>query len=187
MPQPTGRPNARLGKAMTDMVRSMAIVMGVIAAILLVTWRPQLDAVRVFPVDQQLILAQMQAEFPVLTTAGLSDDWRSTSARWESTPASGIEPVWHVGYVTPSDQYLQFTQVAAGDPAGAELGAFVAEQTVEGSTSGSVEIDGQLWEKWESNERRSLVLLDTESLTVVSGTGDWAEVESYVAALTLAE
>ncbi len=186
MPQPTGRPNARLRQTMGDMVRSMAIVLGVIGVIMLVTWRPQPDAVRVVPIEQQLTLAQMQADFTVLVPVGVTDEWRSTSVRWEPTAASVVAPVWHVGYVTPSDEYLQFTQVAVGSGAGAVASpdAFIAEQTLGGAPDGTVTIDGEVWERWESSERRSLVLSGAESVTVVSGTGGWSEIERFAGALT---
>lgn len=189
MPQPTGRPNARLRQTVGDMVRSMAIVLGVIGVIMLVTWRPQPDAVRVVPIQEQLTLAQMQADFTVLTPVGLTEQWRSTSARWEPTQASDVAPVWHVGYVTPSDEYLQFTQVGTGDTAGASVNpeAFIAEQTVDGSPGESVTVGGQVWERWESGERRSLVLTSADAVTVVSGTGDWPEIEQYAGALRPAQ
>lgn len=189
MPQPTGRRNARLRQSVGDMVRSMAIVLGVIGLIMLVTWRPQPDAVRVVPIQEQLILAQMQADFTVLTPVGLADQWRSTSARWEPTPASDVAPVWHVGFVTPSEEYLQFTQVGTG---GAGAGAanpeaFIAEQTLDGAPRESVDVNGAAWERWESGERRSLVLNGTDSVTVVSGTGEWSEVEQFAGALRPAQ
>lgn len=188
MPQPTGRPNARLRQSVGDMVRSLAIVLLAIGAIMLVTWRPQPDAVRVVPIDQQLILAKMQADFGVLVPVGLPDDWRSTSVRWEPTTATGIAPVWHVGFVTPTDEYLQFTQVAAqASPTDVESTSFIAEQTLSGTPSGTVNINGDEWQRWESSERSSLVRVTDAEVTVVSGTGDWSEIEQFAGALRIAQ
>ena len=188
MPQPTGRPNARMRQSVGDMVRSLAIVLLAIGAIMLVTWRPQPDAVRVVPIDQQLVLAMMQADFEVLVPVGLADDWRSTSVRWEPTEASGIAPVWHVGYVTPSDEYLQFTQIAAQvSPTDVESTSFIAEQTLSGSPSATVTVDGKEWQRWESSERSSLVRVTDSDVTVVSGTGEWSEIEQFAGALRIAQ
>jgi hypothetical protein len=171
-----------------DMVRSLAIVLLAIGAIMLVTWRPQPDAVRVVPIDQQLVLAMMQADFEVLVPVGLADDWRSTSVRWEPTEASGIAPVWHVGYVTPSDEYLQFTQIAAQvSPTDVESTSFIAEQTLSGSPSATVTVDGKEWQRWESSERSSLVRVTDSDVTVVSGTGEWSEIEQFAGALRIAQ
>jgi len=187
-PQPTGRPNARLRQSVGDMVRSLAIVLLVIGAIMLVTWRPQPDAVRVVPIDQQLILATTQADFDVLVPVGLTDDWRSTSVRWEPTEASGIAPVWHVGYVTPTDQYLQFTQVAAqASPTDIDSTSFIGEQTLAGSPGEFVTIAGEEWQRWESSERSSLVRATNSDVTVVSGTGEWPEIEQFAGALRIAQ
>lgn len=187
-PQPTGRPNARMRQSVGDMVRSLAIVLLVIGAIMLVTWRPQPDAVRVVPIDQQLILAKMQADFDVLVPVGLADDWRSTSVRWEPTEASGVAPVWHVGYVSPTEEYLQFTQISAGasstDP---ESTSFIAEQTLSGSPTATVTLNGEQWQRWESSERLSLVRVTGSDVTVVSGTGEWSEIEQFAGALRVAQ
>jgi hypothetical protein len=170
------------------MVRSLAIVLLVIGAIMLVTWRPQPDAVRVVPIDQQLILATTQADFDVLVPVGLTDDWRSTSVRWEPTEASGIAPVWHVGYVTPTDQYLQFTQVAAqASPTDIDSTSFIGEQTLAGSPGEFVTIAGEEWQRWESSERSSLVRATNSDVTVVSGTGKWPEIEQFAGALRIAQ
>ncbi|MFM7597881.1 MAG: DUF4245 family protein, partial [Actinomycetota bacterium] len=45
--RPTGRPNARLFQTVRDMVISLAVVLGVIVVVLLLTLRPQPDPVRV--------------------------------------------------------------------------------------------------------------------------------------------
>ena len=53
-PQPTGRPNARLKQSVRDMVLSMAVVIAVVGAILIVTHRPAPEAVK--PVDATMAL-----------------------------------------------------------------------------------------------------------------------------------
>ena len=112
-PIPTGKPNARMGQTVSDMVLSLAIVLGVIGAIMLVTWRPTPDPVREIDPIPLLAFANSQADFPVLVPqiAGL----RATSARWEPTKYSQNDPVWHVGYVTAEEEYLEITQSAASN------------------------------------------------------------------------
>ena len=88
-PQPTGRPNARLRQSVGDMVRSLAVVLVVVAAILVVTWRPKPDAVK--PVDPAtaVTLVTMQKDFPPLIPQNLPSGWVLTSARFEPTAKSG--------------------------------------------------------------------------------------------------
>ena len=89
--QPTGRPNARMRQTVGDMVRSMLVVLAFVAVLLLVTWRPQPDAVKPVDTTSAVTLATMQADFPVEVAVGLSDGWRPTSARWEPTEKSDGE------------------------------------------------------------------------------------------------
>ena len=72
---PTGRPNPRLRQSAGDMVRSLALVLGVVAVILIVTLRPQPDAVKVIDYQSELSVARAQAGYAVLAPVGLGADW----------------------------------------------------------------------------------------------------------------
>jgi hypothetical protein len=167
--QPTGRPNPRLRQSIGDMVRSLAVVLVVVAGVLLLAWRPQPDPIRVVEVTPAVTRATMQATFDVVAPSGLPDDWRPTSARWEPTEDSGAEPVLHIGYVTPADQYAQFSLSASDAP------AYLDEQTGGGSGDGLMAVGGVEWQAWESPERRSLVRIDDGVTTVISGGAAWEE------------
>jgi len=177
-PEPTGRRNRGLKQSVGDMLRSMAVVLAVVGAIMLVTWRPQPAAVKAVPLEPLATLASNQAAFPVLVVD--SDD-QPTSVRWESTPASDGQLVWHVGYVTDDDQYLQLSQSLA------ESEQDLTEQTSEGvvledyadlpalvqdlTAEGWVPLEGQ-----DSDPRRSLLRTNDGSTTVISGTGSWGQI-----------
>ena len=79
--RPTGRPNARLGQTVRDMVLSLAVVIGVVAVIMLITLRPQPDPVRVVDPTPALLSARAEAGYPVVYPEGLDAAWRPTSAR----------------------------------------------------------------------------------------------------------
>ena len=130
------------------------------------------------PAEPLATLASNQAAFPVLVVD--SDD-QPTSVRWESTPASDGQLVWHVGYVTDDDQYLQLSQSLA------ESEQYLTEQTSEGvvledyadlpalvqdlTAEGWVPLEGQ-----DSDPRRSLLRTNDGSTTVISGTGSWGQI-----------
>lgn len=176
--QPTGRRNARMRQTVGDMLRSMAVVLALVALIVLVSWRPSPEAVKVVDVAPVVALAGMQATFAVRAPAGLAQDWRPTSARWEPTPRSGSDPVLHIGYVTPTDQYAQVSQsTSASAP-------YVAEQTDDGLPAGQSVIAGTTWHRLEGTDRRSLVLAGDGMLTVVSGGADWEELETLAGSLS---
>jgi hypothetical protein len=173
--QPTGRTNARLRQTAWDMVRSMAVVLVVVFAIVLLAWRPEPEAVKVVQTTATVELAAREAQSPIVAPAGLSADWRATSVRWEPTEASGSERILHIGYVTPGDEYAQVVVA----PLASE--AFLDEQTTDGTPTGTQSVGDATWQRWESDRRRSLVLVDGSNATVVSGSAEWAEL------VTLAE
>jgi len=145
-----------------DMIRSMVVVLAVVAAILIVTWRPKPDPVRTVDITQALVTARSSADFAVEVPT--LPDLRATSVRWEPTEGSDGSLVWHLGYVTPSDEYLQVAQSrAAGD-------AFLSEQTAGGEPGEDVTIAGERWQVFTATERTSVVRMDDGVTTIVSGT-----------------
>jgi len=159
-----------------DMIRSMAVVLAVVGALLLVTWRPDPDPVRVVDIDPLVIVATAQADYPIVvpTLPGL----RPTSVRWEPTEESGEIAVWHVGYVTEGDQYLEITQSTASDP------LFLGKETGNGEISGLIDIDGQQWQYFTAGTGNSLVGLLGGVTTIIQGTGTESELTQAVRSLT---
>lgn len=176
-PQPTGRRNAHLRKSVGDMVRSMAVVLALVFVIVLLAWRPLPEEVKTIDPGPAIGMAVAQADFPIVAPASLADEWRPTSARWESTTESGDSLVLHIGYVSPSDEYAQMSVSRSSTE------RYLREQTSGGAPTGTRDIGGVVWQEWESDDRRSLVLTDGDVTTLVSGTGDWAEIETLAAAL----
>ncbi len=169
-PVPTGRPNARMRQTVGDMVRSLALVLAVVGALMLVTWRPAPDPVREMDPLPLFTLASAQANFPVVVpeVAGL----RATSVRWAPTKYSQDEPVWHVGYVTAGDQYLQLTQSAASNE------EYLINEIVGLTAEGEESIAGQSWLVFAGANSRALVNVTPESTTVLSGTVTLPELEA---------
>lgn len=179
-PRPTGRPNARMRKTVVDMVRSLVVVMVVVGAILLVTWRPQPDAVRIVDPQPTLAIARAQADYPVLAPSDLSQEWRPTSVRWQPTEGSLPEVAWHLGVVTPDDQYVQLAQSATTSA------GFIPEQTQFGRP-----VDGGVvgWQRYEVTgaggvSTRSMVTVVDGVTVIVSGTADWPELEAFASSLS---
>ena len=154
----------------------MAVVLAVVGALLLVTWRPDPDPVRVVDIDPLVIVATAQADYPIVvpTLPGL----RPTSVRWEPTEESGEIAVWHVGYVTEGDQYLEITQSTASDP------LFLERETGNGEISGLIDIDGQQWQYFTADTGNSLVGLLGGVTTIIQGTGTESELTQAVRSLT---
>lgn len=178
MPQPTGRKNARMRQTVGDMVRSLAVVLAFVAVILIITLRPQPDPVKRVEVAPVLAVARAQAGFPVLVAGAGTSAYVPTSVRWEPTAATKPDPVWHIGYVTPDEQYVAISQSATASE------RFIPEQTGKGAPLDPVVIDGTTWQRFESEQRRSLVRIEPKLTTVVAGTLDWAGLQSVAAGLS---
>jgi hypothetical protein len=159
------------------MGRSLLVVLAVVAVIVLFAWRPQPEAIRVVDVEPFVSVVSAQADFPATRLPESLTGYRPTSVRWEPTPDSGGLPVWFVGYVTPSDRYLQISQSRAAGP------DFLREQTAGGTQTGTVDIDGTTWQRYETPDRRSLVLASAGT-TVVSGTETWETLTTVAGSLT---
>lgn len=143
------------------------MVLGVVAVVLLVTWRPQPDAVKVVDITAFVRLVSDEASFTPRQISPALNEYRPTSVRWEPTPESEGQPVWFLGYVTPDGEYLQISQSTTDDE------RFLDEQTAGGVAEGALDIDGQEWERFSTEDRRSLVQRGGDHVTIVSGTQSW--------------
>lgn len=168
------------------MIRSMLVVLAVVGAILLVTWRPQPEAVREVALEPIVTLAANQAEFPILVIDG---DVRPTSVRWEATAASEGVPVWHVGYVTADEEYVQVSQASVDSQ------AYVAEQTAEGvvvddASQLPAAVRDLMARGWvpllgeDAEPRRSLLRTSDGATTILSGSGSWSDLADAAARLS---
>ncbi len=162
-----------------DMVRSLSLVGVVIAALLLVTWRPQPDPITVLDPAPVLAAVRSAVDTPVYGPVGLPPGWRCTSARWEPTEKSRPVPVWFSGYVTPADTFASLAQAAT------TTATFRTEQTGGGSPVGEVRIGTQTWQRYEvpGGDQLSLVLPTAGGTTVVSGSASWADLEFFAGSL----
>lgn len=176
--------SARGPRTVGDMVRSLGLVLGAVAVLLLITFRPQGQQLHVVDYRAQLAQARIGAAFPLVAPAGLPAGWRATSAYFDS-PAGGTAGVpgvtsWHVGFVTPENQYAGFEQTN-----GLVVGAL--QDVLDGPTDTGVTSDvrGVSWQRWTdaAGERRALVRTDTGVTVVVDGSADWAVLERLAGSL----
>lgn len=145
----------------------MVVVLIVVGAILLVTWRPSPDEIRSVDPTDALISARASAGYPVLYPADLPPGWVPTSARWNLPEDAAPDPAWHVGFVTPTNDYVQLGQSATTNP------AYLAGIIRGGVTAGE---DSSGWVRFEGSgpePTRSLVQVVDGVTIVVSGTAPW--------------
>ena len=123
---PAPRPRGR--QTVGDMVRSMSLVLVVVAVVVLLTLRDDpTQTIHRVDFTEQLQSAREVAPYDVAAPVGLGDRWKATSAR--SDNARGVV-TWHLGLVTPAEHYAAVEQ--SNGPMTAFVDSFVAGATKSG-------------------------------------------------------
>jgi hypothetical protein len=167
----------RLRASAGDMVRSLAVVLAVVAVVLLLNARDQSAVVQDLDFAGPLVQARQAAAYDVLGPVGLGADWRATSVR---LPREDGGLTWHIGFVTPRDDYAGLEQSDGPSPR-----EFVDRFADDSRATGAVVIDGREWQRREGGdpEPRALVLRTDTSTVVIAGTARWSELEELAGSL----
>ncbi len=168
--QPTSRqPSAGRGRrTVLDMVRSLAVIGAMVAAVYLLVPRPQGQLVQPVDVPGAAQVALQAGDVPVVLPE-LGQDWRATSAR-RDRPQSGYPAGWHLGYLTPEQDYAGLEVAAAPTP------EWIQRVTSDGVQASTQEVSGRSWTVFESvpggsgQPRTSLLLETDDRVLVVTGT-----------------
>jgi hypothetical protein len=160
-----------------SMVLSMAVVVGIVLALLLLV--PRVNSVTQPPVNVGFgaRAASSQVEFTPSVPAGLPQGWRPTSVRTTRSTAGVL--MWHVGYQTPNQQYAAVQQ---GKDAPAE---WVRAQVNRAATAGTERVGGAEWRRYirADKTQNSLVRVHGGVTTVVTGTAGFEELAQLASSL----
>ncbi len=169
-----------------DMIRSLGLVMALVAAGLLLgparelvmPTESRVREVRVIDPSAEVGAAARAAEYDVLAPTGLPDTWRSTSARVLSGPrTSGGTVGLQVGYVTPSEEYATVAESDGANFFADRVGAR-AEQLED------VRIGARLWRQWRTSRGEiALTVSDRPRLVIVTGSAPLAELKQLAGSL----
>jgi Protein of unknown function (DUF4245) len=187
--QIVGRAPSRGRQLGTDMIRSLGLV-----AIVLLIWmyfaHPlSSDAVREVqwaPVAQSAAAA---APYEVLAPP-VTFPWPATSARVE--PQADGTLGWRAGFYTPDKEYAAVLQRGEfPEQAVKAQQDWIESETRNGVAGETVTIGGRQWTRMEGDptpdERRSLVLIEDGTATVVTGSAPWVELETLAGTLAPVE
>jgi len=161
-----------------DMVRSLAVVLVLVGAIVAFNVADQPDpVVRDIDYTDALAQARQQTAYAVLAPQPLPNGWRATSAR--TRPEDGDAVSWHLGLVTAAGDYAAVEQTD-GDREG-----FVERFADGAETAGTVSISGATWRRIEGGdpEERALVSTGAGVTTVLAGSADWDDLEQLASSL----
>jgi hypothetical protein len=178
-PTQARRPGGRGMQAGRDMLLSLGLV-GAALVIWMLLAHPRTPA-GVLEVDwiEVAQAAAESAEFEVLAPA-VALGWPATSARVEAQP-DGTQ-VWRAGFLTEEGKYAALLQRGVfPEQAAASKQLWIADETRRGRDAGSVLIAGQRWTQLEGesvpDERRSLLREADGTVTLVTGSASWGELE----------
>jgi len=168
-----------------DMIRSMGLVALVLGAWMWFSHPRTPEAINQVDWWPVALAASDAAPYPVVAPPeGFA--WPATSARVEPQPDGTV--VWRVGYYTAAEDYAALLQRGAfPEQAQGSIEEWIAAETREGVAGPTVTIGGREWVRMEGlptpDERRSLVAVEDGTVTVVTGSAQWAELEQFAAAL----
>lgn len=181
----TTRGRSRLRQTGLDMVRSLGLVTLLMLGVLWLVHPRTPDAVREVdwrPVAQS---AAEAADYEVLAPAATLR-WPATSARVEREGDGTV--VWRAGYVTPAGQYAGLLQRGAfPEQAARARQDWIDAETRNGRPEGTVTIGDRQWTRLvgerDPDERRTLLRVDAGTVTMLTGSASWAELEALAAGL----
>lgn len=174
----------RQRQTVNNLVYSLLATLGIVLVIVLMVPRNNPGTVGK-PVDWKSVAAQGAGSEPdPLLSPDLPSGWTANAAELRSGASDGIDD-WHIGFISPSKQYVGLDQgFKAND-------TWTANQLQDVRATGSTTIDGVRWVVYDNRAGQSqnnnitygLVATHGESTVVLSGTAKAAEFDTVARAL----
>ena len=151
-------PKRKRGRETTlDMVRSLGVVMILVVALWFFGQPSRGDARPERVVDPSSDIRSFSAAVPRAPTPGpLPQGWRATSS---TLAGSSLR----IGYLTPGDQYTEYSAMAAAPP------EFLSDSTAAAAEVGPVDVAGTSWTQYRDADGRTSLARTTGTVTVVVG------------------
>ena len=163
-----------------DMVRSMAVVLGFIGAIWLLSLVSQhhvTDPVHRIDYSGELAAARATAPYHVLAPRSLLSGWEPTSVDGQGDSA---QFTWHLGFLIDRADYVGLEQ-SNSDPA-----QYISDTIGNDTPQGRQDIDGVSWRRLVDPDSgdHSLVRVTPADTTIVTGTLSYGGLAMFIATLT---
>ncbi len=162
-----------------SMIISMVLV--VLAVLAWWAWVPRADQTQHTVVDVAGIAREvgLSKHWDPAIAAGLPKSWQPVNVSLVST--DNQPDTWQAGYDAPGGSYARVVQTENGSP------DWVRAQTDKSEAAGTVTLDGVQWKKLSRPDGGERALVRSKDLaglsTVVSGTGDWSQLQKFAASL----
>jgi hypothetical protein len=165
-----------------DMVRSLAVVLLPLAFIVgvVLVQTPEQPTVRDVDTAAAVDAARQAAPFAVLAPSDLPEGWTTTQVSYRPGESDG-SGTWRLDHLSDEGSYVGLVQSSG------EVERLVAAELVGFEADGQSVVDGQTWqrlvEQGSGVPDRALVADVGDSVVLVRGPGDYAELESFVSRL----
>jgi hypothetical protein len=171
----------RLTTGLGGFTLAMAACLVLVLAIYVVTPRSDKEVLPAVDYSSQLWAMRSDAPYTVYAPVGLPADWRPNSSRLNGLGSGGKDPVsWHLGFVTPSDEY------AALEQSNEKASEYVPRMANSSTPVGTQQVGGVTWTKYHRKDKKANTLArtlpDGVSL-VVTGTASYQELAVLAASL----
>jgi hypothetical protein len=177
-----GMAKSRLRTTVRDMVLSLAVIGVPIAVVLAI--EPSKTGNPVHVIDPasfrgNLDAARASEPFSVLAPSGLAATWQPTSENYQVAGSAAAD--WHIGYLTPSGGFVELEQTTEA------VGGFLNDQHSNATQTGSVQVDGIVWQHYAGTAppalKNLLVRTDGKSTIIVAGSAPLSELEKFAESL----
>lgn len=162
----------RLTTGLGGFTLAIAACLLIVAAIWAITPRGTKEVLPTVDYGSQLWAMSKDAPYTVHAPQGLAPGWRPTSSRLHGLEGGGQPVAWHLGFVTPADEYAALEQ--SNEPAA----KYVPRMTNSKNAIGTQQIAGATWTKYYRKDKKASSLArtlpDGVSL-VVTGTASFEE------------
>ena len=156
---PTGK-RKRGRETAGDMLRSMALVLGLVVMVWFFARPPSSDAREVRPVDPAADITAFRNDEPAAAVPGrVPVTWVSTVSTLAGDPRS-----LRIGYVTPDERYLEYAATTVPRADAVDSLAGDARQLA------AVDVDGVAWEQYREADGSLSLVRAYGPVTVVVGT-----------------
>ncbi|WP_231330233.1 DUF4245 domain-containing protein [Actinomadura graeca] len=171
----------RLTTGLGGFTMAMGACLLIVLAIFVITPRSNKEVLPTVDYGSQLWAMRNDAPYTAYAPEGLPPGWRPTSSRLHGLDEAGKKPVaWHLGFVTPSDEY------AALEQSNEKASDYVPRMTNNRNPLGTQQVGGVTWTKYHRKDKKAnslaRTLPDGVSL-VVTGTASYEELAILAASL----
>ncbi|MEU5991556.1 DUF4245 domain-containing protein [Spirillospora sp. NPDC047418] len=171
----------RLTTGLGGFTLAMAACLVLVLAIYVVTPRSDKEVLPAVDYSSQLWAMRSDAPYTVYAPVGLPAGWKPNSSRLNGLGSGGEQPVsWHLGFVTPSDEY------AALEQSNEKASEYVPRMANSSKPVGTQQVGGVTWTKYHRKDKKANTLARTlpDGMSiVVTGTASYQELAVLAASL----